>query len=158
MVGRPNDDDDGGRLTMTWWLSAAAEELRNQVNYRYPHRDKASDGTIGDPRHAKRGWKGSQHNPNPTSKPAGVVRALDLDADLTPIDTRAAWRLADSLRLAAKNGDRRILYIVFDGRITSRTYPWARWKWRVWSGDPHRHHIHVSFTEAGDHDGRPFAL
>ena len=62
--------------------------------------------------------------------------------------------LADQLRIYAKRGDKRIAYIIFDGRICS---PILRWKWRKYSGgNPHRHHIHISFTKRGDGDGRFF--
>lgn len=140
---------------MSWWLSEAGQRLRKQVDAKYPKRDKRSDGSIGDASHQARK---SDHNPDRTSRPAGVVRAIDIDADLDPKDRRGAWQLAEALRKAAASGDKRIRYVIYDGRITSGTYPWSRWKWRVQKGDPHRHHIHVSFTKAGDHDGKPFRI
>lgn len=137
-----------------WWLSEAAQTLRKQIDQKYPNRDKASDGAIGDAAHQARK---SDHNPSATSTPPGVVRAIDIDADLDKKNKRAAWQLADALRLQAKK-DGRILYIIFDGHITSGTYRLTRWKWRKWTGDPHRHHIHISFKPAGDHEDRLFTL
>ena len=62
--------------------------------------------------------------------------------------------LADQLRIHAKRGDKRIAYIIFDGRIAS---PILRWKWRKYRGaNPHRAHMHISFTKKGDLDGRFF--
>ena len=34
------------------WLSKAAQQLRDQVDTWYPDRDTASDGWVGDSRHA----------------------------------------------------------------------------------------------------------
>jgi hypothetical protein len=60
---------------MSWRVVPAALTLRDQVNARWPDRDKASDGTIGDAEHQGRP---SDHNPDAD----GWVHALDLDADL----------------------------------------------------------------------------
>jgi len=49
--------------------------LRDQINRRWPKRDKASDGWIGDRAHSERI---SDHNPNK----AGVVHAIDIDEGL----------------------------------------------------------------------------
>lgn len=126
------------------WLSKAAAQLRDQVDARWPRRDTAADGWIGDASHANRV---SDHNPDPLT---GVVRALDIDADGIP-----AQALADTLAAAR---DVRIAYIVFDNRIASlRSDP--PWSWRPYTGtDPHRSHIHVSFTAAGDYTPAPFPL
>lgn len=62
--------------------------------------------------------------------------------------------LANQLRLHAKRGDRRISYLIFDGRICSRI---LNWRWRKYRGaNPHRQHLHISFTKAGDKNGRFF--
>jgi hypothetical protein len=143
-------------IKVKWWLSNSASTLRDQINKKYPNRDKRSDGTIGDAAHAARK---SDHNPDPTSTPPGVVRAIDIDADLDKNNKRAAAQLAEALRLAAARGDKRIYYIIYAGRITSGTYRLTRWKWRPYNGaDPHVSHIHVSFKASGDHDGRPFNI
>lgn len=122
-----------------WRLSRHAENLRDYVNHAYPRRDKTSDGTKGDDAHATRK---SDHNPDPKT---GVVRALDIDADLIPgaKDRTEAARLAETLRADAKAGRRPIAYIIHAGKIAS---PRLFWRWRPYTGlNPHRTHIHVSF-------------
>ena len=127
---------------MQWQLSRHAESLRMWINLHYPHRDKQSDGSIGDQRHAARN---SQHNPDPVS---GIVRAIDIDADLIPgaKDHTEAHRLADTMRAWGKSGERPIAYVIFHERIAS---PRKNWAWRPYTGtNPHYYHIHVSFKKA----------
>jgi hypothetical protein len=138
---------------MAWRNTAAAETLREQVNKRWPGRDKRSDGTIGDTAHAARK---SDHNPDSR----GWVHAIDIDADLDPNDRRAAERLATDLinyARSGKPGSDRIKYVVYNNRIASGTYADQFWTWRpgAWG---HEHHIHVSFTTAAERDGSAFPL
>lgn len=124
-----------------WRASNHVEALLSWVNLHYPHRDKASDGIKGDAKHAARP---SDHNPD--SK--GIVRALDIDADLIPgaKDHTEAHRLADTIRAWGKQDVRPIAYVIFAGRIAS---PRLNWRWRKYTGtNPHLHHIHVSFRKA----------
>lgn len=136
-----------GRI-MTPKLCKAGRALRKQLDATYPKRDKRSDGWIGDTRHQARP---SDHNPDAN----GIVRAIDIDADLTPKYKDASWDLAEELRLAGKAGDKRISYVIHHGKIAS---PRLNWKWRKYSGNPHIHHIHISFTQAGDDDSTPFQV
>jgi hypothetical protein len=132
---------------MSWKLAAAAATLRDQVNTRYPKRDRASDGTKGDDRHARRV---SDHNPDRT----GYVVALDLDEDGWP-----AHQFADQLiEYMRKSGDKRIKNVVYEGRVASGTYSDQRWVWRSAPSLGHAHHIHISFAEPAKHDGAPFPL
>ena len=132
---------------MSWKLAAAADTLRKQVNSRYPKRDKSSDCTIGDQAHKRRI---SDHNPDKT----GYVMALDLDEDGWPAHT-----FADQLiQYMRTSGDRRIKNVVYEGRVASGTYADELWVWRSAPSLGHAHHIHISFAEAGKHDGRPFPL
>lgn len=127
-------------------LCKAGVQLREQIDDDYPHRDRRSDGWIADSRHMASG--GSDHIPDPRS---GIVRGLDIDADLNAHKEEAHY-LADKIRKAAKRGDGRISYVIYDGRIASRI---LKWKWRKYKGaNPHKSHIHISFTKAGDQDGR----
>lgn len=134
-------------------LVAAGVKLRNQVNRRWPKRDKRSDGWIGDKAHQARK---SDHNPDRR----GFVHAIDIDADLIPGNPKAskaaAQQLADELvdyAASGKPGSDRIKYVVFNDRIASGTYAKYRWKWRG-RGYGHKHHIHVSFTNKAPLKGR----
>lgn len=133
-----------------WRLVAAGETLRDQVNRRFPNRDKTSDGTIGDLSHQGRP---SDHNPDRQ----GWVHALDLDADLG--EPGAIRRLADQLAACARAGrdGGRILNLVYADQVASGTYPDTFWEFRG-SGYGHRGHLHVSFTDAAERDGSPFPL
>jgi hypothetical protein len=63
--------------------------------------------------------------------------------------------LADQLRQLAKS-DKRISYIIFDGKIASAK---SAWRWRTYTGiNKHRHHCHISFTSKGDQDGSFFQI
>jgi hypothetical protein len=129
-------------------LSKAGQQLRLQVDDSYPDRDRTSDGWIGDTRHQARP---SDHNPDAE----GIVRAIDIDRDLSGKKKPDLMPdLADQLRLCAKRGDKRISYIIFDGRIASSKKAWA---WRPYTGsNKHNHHCHISFTKKGDADGSFF--
>lgn len=128
-------------------LCAAGVKLRSQINKKYPNRDKASDGWIGDAKHQK---TKSDHNPDKN----GIVRALDIDADLGK--GISSFDLADQLRLLAKNGEKRISYIIHNKKIASSI---LNWRWRNYTGsNPHLSHIHISFTSKGDIDGSAFDI
>jgi hypothetical protein len=122
------------------WLSKAAIQFREQVDDSFSNRSKRMDGWIGDLRHSKRV---SQHNPNEQ----GEVCALDIDAGLSE-EQGVAIYLADQIRLAAKQGDRRILYVIFMGKICSSK---SFWRWVAYKGlNPHKKHIHISFKPNQD--------
>ena len=132
-------------------LSKAAIQLREQLDDAFPDRDRASDGWIGDTRHAARK---SDHNPDGE----GWVRAIDLDADLFKGGKPAIMSdLADSIRRACKSKtEKRISYIIFDGKIASSI---LNYKWRVYKGaNKHTKHCHVSFKKTADNDGSFFQI
>jgi hypothetical protein len=135
---------------MTPKLCKAGQQLRLQVDDSYPDRDRTSDGWIGDTRHSARP---SDHNPDAT----GIVRAIDIDRDLSgKAKPDLMPDLADQLRLCAKRGDKRISYVIFNGRIASSKKAWA---WRPYDGiNKHNHHCHISFTKKGDADGSFFNI
>lgn len=136
-------------------LVAGGVTLRNQVNKRWPKRDKRSDGWIGDKAHQARG-SASDHN----ADARGLVHALDIDADLDPKDPGAAQRLANQIVAYASSGipgANRIKYVVFNDQIASGTYANSMWKWRG-SGYGHMHHIHVSFSTKGENNAQTFPL
>lgn len=126
---------------MSYYLAPSLVALRDEINARWPNRDKASDGWIGDTSHSARK---SDHNPDWSA--GGVVRAIDIDKD--GIDTQAV--------LDATIGDHRVWYVIFNRRIYSRTYGWAA---RTYTGsNPHDKHIHVSIahTRAAETDRSPW--
>lgn len=134
-------------------LVAGGVTLRDQINKRWPKRDKRSDGWIGDKAHAART---SDHNPDAR----GLVHALDIDKDLDPKDPSAAQRLANQIVAYAASGlpgSNRIKYVVYNDQIASGTYEASKWKWRG-SGYGHMHHIHVSFTTKGENNAQKFPL
>ena len=133
-------------------LCKAGQQLREQFDDSFPDRDRSSDGFIADARHLAAGT--SDHIPDPTN---GIVRATDTDRDVSgKAKPDLMPDIADQLRLLAKSGDKRIAYIIFNGRIASSR---MGWRWRTYKGsNPHNHHMHVSFTKAGDEDGSFFNI
>ena len=130
-------------------LCEAGQQLRLQVDDSYPSRDRTSDGWIGDTRHSART---SDHNPDKQ----GVVRAIDIDRDLSGKKKPDLMPdLADQIRHAAKS-DKRIAYIIFAGKIAS---PRVGWRWVKYRGiNPHNAHCHISFTKQGDSDDSFFNI
>ena len=111
----------------TFFLAPSLDKLRDQINERWPNRDKTSDGWIGDPAHSARI---SDHNPDYSD--GGIVRALDVDINGINVDEL----------LAAVVGAPRVAYIIFNRRI------WTHAKgWQTYTGpNPHTGHIHISIA------------
>jgi len=123
---------------MIWRLAKSLLKLREQVNELYPHRDKASDGSIGDLAHSQRK---SDHNPNAH----GVVTAIDIDKDLRANDPFAMSHLVLELQ---NSGDKRIKYIIWNGQIT---LPNDITRWKKYTGiNQHKHHCHISVSANPD--------
>ena len=119
-----------------WYLAASLVALRNEVNKRWPNRDKSSDGAKGDDAHAQRV---SDHNPDYSD--GGVVRAIDVDKD--------GLDLAELL--AALTGDGRVAYVIHNRRMmrsyakTIGGHTYKPWEWAPYDGpNPHTGHVHVS--------------
>jgi hypothetical protein len=133
-------------------LCKAGQQLREQFDDSFPDRDRSSDGWIADARHMSAGT--SDHIPCPKT---AIVRATDTDRDVSgKAKPDLMPDIADQLRLLVKAGDKRIAYIIFNGRIASSR---MGWRWRTYKGsNPHKHHMHVSFTKAGDEDSSFFQV
>jgi len=132
-------------------LSKAAAQLREQFDDTFPSRDRTSDGWIGDTRHSLRP---SHHNPNGE----GWVLAIDVDRDVSGKSKPDLMPdITDQIRLLCKSKkEKRIAYIIFDGRIASSKKGWA---WRPYEGsNKHNHHAHFSFTEASVNDSSFFQV
>ena len=129
-------------------LCKAGIQLREQLDDSFPDR-RRPDGWVADARHYRDNPR-SDHIPDAE----GRVRALDVSVHLGLGEQM--HDLADQLRIHARRGDKRISYIIFDGRICSSL---QRWRWRKYRGaNPHRQHMHISFTKRGDLDGRFFNI
>jgi hypothetical protein len=134
-------------------LCKAGQQLRLQVDDTYPDRDRTSDGWIGNLAHQN---TKSDHNPDKAH--GNVVRAIDLDRDLSgKAKPDLMPYLADEIRrFAKKDKSKRVSYIIFAGKIAS---PRMGWRWRKYSGiNPHNTHCHISFTPKGDTDGSFFFI
>lgn len=114
--------------------------LRNEINARWPRRDKASDGCCGDAAHAARK---SDHNANAS----GYAHALDIDEDIVAgLGPRPLW---DTV-LPALLRDSRTKYVIYERRImypdgTNKPYTGA---------NAHAHHLHLSIKSTATHDTR----
>ncbi len=124
---------------MSYFLAPAGLKLWQEVREsgKFPNRDNASDGWIGDTSHAARP---SDHNPayGERAPYTGIVRAIDLDGDGWPAEACVQYLLAR----CRSGAERRISYVIYRRRIWSVTYGWAQ---RYYSGtNPHDAHFHVS--------------
>jgi len=134
-----DDDFEAGASAAAWRAARSLTQLRKEIDLRWPNRDHASDGTIGDAAHCPPGQPSSSDH---CRNAAGVVRALDIDKD----GIQAAW-LAEHVRKLGANGDPRLKnggYVIFNRRIAS----WSHgWRWRPYTGaNPHTSHIHFSVS------------
>ncbi|WP_406724913.1 hypothetical protein WJ438_09980 [Streptomyces sp. GD-15H] len=115
---------------MAWRVARSLDVLLRQIDARFPDRNRASDGAIGDADHQKRD---SDHNPwyGP-----GIVTARDFTHDpANGVDIGPFTReLADSR-------DRRIKYVIANGMFLDA----QSWQWKPYSGrNPHTTHFHLS--------------
>ena len=137
-------------------LCAGGVRLRNQIDRRWPKRDKRSEGWIGDSDHAARK---SDHNPDAE----GIVYAIDIDENMgqgPARNGRTAKKLADQLIEYAMSdlpGHNRIKYVIYENQIASGTYSGSWWRWRG-QGYGHTQHIHISFTQAAKRDNTIYPL
>lgn len=132
-----------------WQLTAGLDNLRRQVNARWPGRDKASDGTIGDAAHQA---EVSGHNPDdtPGSRPEWdgdpdtmpEVRAWDMDSDLREPGTTAQM-VVDHIR--GLPGVSNVLrYMIYASKIYQASNGWAA---ETYTG-PSKHDEHIHFSGA----------
>lgn len=123
------------------YLAPSLDTLQTEINQRWPRRDKASDGWIGDKAHqATR----SDHNPNVR----GSVNAIDVDEDgISFAEVFAAIRRHPAAR-----------YVIYENRLYHRLRGWTS---EPYSGDnPHDKHFHLSIdqTRQAEQDTRPWGL
>lgn len=128
-------------------ITKSLDKLRSQVNELAPKRSKASDGWLGDAKHSMRK---SDHNPEPD----GTVDALDITHD--PKNGVDIQRLCDAI-IASK--DRRVSYLICNGKIISGNSGPKPWVKRPYSGaNKHDKHLHVSVLDAYQDDTAPWGI
>ncbi|MFG3698644.1 peptidoglycan-binding protein [Micromonospora sp. NPDC047620] len=111
-------------------LAPTLRVLREEINTRWPHRDKASDGWIGDAAHQARK---SDHNPDADDR---SVNAADFDID--GIDPLLV------VRHCIEHPSTQ--YVIYNRLIWSRTRDFR--PARYTGSNPHTKHLHVSVSHA----------
>ncbi|HZF49736.1 MAG TPA: peptidoglycan-binding domain-containing protein [Polyangiaceae bacterium] len=115
----------------------ACRQAIKDANLRWPSRNRASDGILGDARHQKRK---SDHN---------LGNAVDITHDPRSGcdgDIIAAFAIKDP----------RVTYVIWNRKIYNRSR--ASEGWRPYRGsNPHTHHCHISIDERSRNDVRPWA-
>ncbi len=126
---------------VSWRVAESLVTLRNEVNVKFPRRNKSSDGSIGDAAHASRS---SDHNPWIADPPGpNVVSAIDITHD--PKSGCDSYALAEFLR---QKKDKRIKYVISNGKIFAGADGPNPWVWRKYSGsNKHDHHVHISVED-----------
>lgn len=133
-----------------WREAKSLLRLLAQVNALAPGRDKSSDGTIGDARHAADPT--SDHNPALIGRDK-VVTALDVTND--PAHGMDSAVLAEQIRASR---DPRIKYIISRRRIANPDI--EDWAWRPYTrSNPHTMHCHISVRHSAlADDERPWTI
>ena len=140
---------------MNWITVPNLLECREQMNARFPNRDKSSDGTIGDAAHQQ---SASSHNPDISGTPEfrdsdslNEVRALDLDKDLRDATLVSMEDLVQLWVKLARTGQLWwVRYLIYNKRIWHKRDGYLT---RIYTGDnPHTDHVHVNsdFTQTAD--------
>ncbi|MFR9779112.1 peptidoglycan-binding domain-containing protein [Micromonospora sp. MS34] len=127
---------------MSVHLAPALRVLRDEINTRWPHRDRTSDGWIGDAAHQARR---SDHNPDADDS---SVNALDVDVD--GIDPLLVVRQAITHPSCQ--------YVIYNRVIWSRTRGFTAARYT--GPNPHNMHLHVSVshTRTLEDSTRPWGI
>lgn len=140
---------------MSWAVVPCLDEGRDQLNARFPNRDKTSDGAIGNQEHAV---APSSHNPDKTGLPEhrdgdskNEVRARDFDADLRDPSGITMRRVVQLWVTKAREGKLWwVRYIIFEGLIYHKR---DNYQARTYTGsNKHNQHVHVNSDFTNDAD------
>jgi hypothetical protein len=163
-----------------WTLAPAGGKLLAQLQARWPGQQwqhSPQTGTIGDQRHAAEGWTGSDHNPFtapdgrilPVRAPGGLVRALDIAANVTGVagivdvtDAPDCEALFWMVQRMLADHDPRVWpygYAIFKRRISDGGRP-GEIRPTSADEDPHLFHLHISLgrNPAGFNSTAPWPL
>lgn len=130
------------------------DEGRDQLNERFPKRDKKSDGSWGDKAHSKRA---SSHNGDESGTPEwrdadkiDDVRARDFDKDLNDPDTTMEQVVQEWVRRARAGLMPWMRYFIYNGRIWHKRDGFATRKYT--GSNQHKEHVHANsdFSEKAD--------
>jgi hypothetical protein len=141
---------------MSWRLAHALggtprAGLLGEINAAAPQRSVASDGGIGDTRHAR---SKSDHNP---CRCCAIVCARDFTHD--PKGGFDSYVFAEWLRQRVIDGlEPRVKYVISNGRIYSgegQNHPAGVWR-KYRGNNPHAHHVHVSVRHDACDDTAPW--
>lgn len=139
---------------MSWFAVPNLVEGRDQLNARFPNREKGAEGFVGDKPHQN---EPSSHNPDKTSKPEfkdgdakDEVRAWDADKDLRDPSVTMEQVVQHIITLARSGVLWWIRYVIYNGRIWHRRDEFVT---RVYTGkNKHTDHTHINsdFTQEAD--------
>ena len=129
-----------------WILVACLKRLFAEFDAIAPHRDHASDGSIGDTAHQH---EVSDHNPDETgSVPIhdadhiNEVHAIDVDVDLREPGLSMETVVQFLLARCRNGAEKRLRYIIYNRRIWEAD---NGWKQRAYTGaSAHTEHAHFS--------------
>ena len=129
-----------------WILVACLKRLFAEFDQIAPHRDHASDGSIGDTAHQH---EVSDHNPDETgSVPIhdadhiNEVHAIDVDVDLREPGLTMETVVQFLLTRCRNGSEKRLRYIIYNRRIWEAD---NGWKQRAYTGaSAHTEHAHFS--------------
>lgn len=138
-------------------LTIGLQHVRSEFNSAFPHRDKTTDGWIGDTAHMQ-GISG--HDPESSGHAEyndhdslDEVRAIDVDKDLRDASGKGVTMevVVQYLVAKARRGDYvPFRYMIYNGRIWERS---TGWKTRTYTGsNKHTDHLHLSgdYTQKAD--------